>query len=219
MEIKIVDKHIEDGILTAVEFNFVAGNATQWAKKETNLPSNTTNSSLVELAKETPEYVELLANQPTAEEQIEQRANQSEQQAKQKMIESLTMIEIDKVRSLPDDQAISKAEFFPAYRIGRAYETDDRFYYPLDEKLYKVLQPHTSAIEWKPDEAVSLYVHVAPSGVIPNWVQPTGAHDAYQTGDIVMYNAQAWISKIDANTTVPDGDEPFNRYWEHYNII
>jgi len=48
------------------------------------------------------------------------------------------------------------------------------------------------------------------------WVQPTGAQDAYQTGDIVTYNGETWISKIDANTTVPDGDEPFNRYWEPY---
>lgn len=49
------------------------------------------------------------------------------------------------------------------------------------------------------------------------WIQPTGAHDAYQAGDIVTYEGQAWISKIDANTTVPDGDEPHNRYWEPYN--
>jgi len=30
----------------------------------------------------------------------------------------------------------------------------------------------------------------------------------------VQYDSQVWESKIDANTTVPDGDVPYNRYWD-----
>ena len=33
----------------------------------------------------------------------------------------------------------------------------------------------------------------------PDFVQPTGAHDAYQTGDIVNYNGVLYKSKIDNN--------------------
>jgi hypothetical protein len=47
----------------------------------------------------------------------------------------------------------------------------------------------------------------------PAWVQPTGAHDAYPIGARVTYAGQTWESKINANTTVPNGDVPFNRYW------
>jgi len=55
----------------------------------------------------------------------------------------------------------------------------------------------------------------------PVWVQPTGAHDAYEIGDRVHYptiNDGLWISKINANVTVPDGDIPYNRYWQPYSI-
>mgnify|MGYP000792956840 CR=1 FL=1 len=38
----------------------------------------------------------------------------------------------------------------------------------------------------------------------PDWVQPSGAHDAYNTGDIVNYNGTLYISLIDGNTWSPD---------------
>ena len=37
----------------------------------------------------------------------------------------------------------------------------------------------------------------------PEWVQPTGAHDAYQTGDHVMFEGQEYKSLIDGNTWSP----------------
>lgn len=38
----------------------------------------------------------------------------------------------------------------------------------------------------------------------PAWVQPTGAHDCYNTGDKVTYNGQHYVSKIDGNVWSPD---------------
>ena len=38
----------------------------------------------------------------------------------------------------------------------------------------------------------------------PDFVQPTGAYDAYQTGDIVNYNGVLYKSKIDNNVWSPD---------------
>jgi hypothetical protein len=37
----------------------------------------------------------------------------------------------------------------------------------------------------------------------PEWVQPTGAHDAYQTGDRVTFEGQVYESLIDANVWSP----------------
>ena len=45
----------------------------------------------------------------------------------------------------------------------------------------------------------------------PEWVQPTGAHDAYNTGDIVMYNGTAYRSLIDGNVWAPDA---YPQGWE-----
>ena len=39
---------------------------------------------------------------------------------------------------------------------------------------------------------------------VPGWVQPTGAHDAYQTGDKVLYNGTVYESLIDGNVWAPD---------------
>ena len=39
---------------------------------------------------------------------------------------------------------------------------------------------------------------------IPDYVQPTGAHDAYQKGDKVRYNGKVYESLIDGNVWAPD---------------
>ncbi len=38
----------------------------------------------------------------------------------------------------------------------------------------------------------------------PEWVQPTGAHDAYNTGDKVTYNGKHYTSLLDGNVWSPD---------------
>lgn len=39
---------------------------------------------------------------------------------------------------------------------------------------------------------------------VPAFIQPTGSHDAYQTGDRVIYNGQIYESTIDNNVWSPD---------------
>lgn len=48
----------------------------------------------------------------------------------------------------------------------------------------------------------------------PDFVQPSGAHDAYKTGDIVKYNGQLYKSKIDNNVWSPS---EYPAGWEVYN--
>ena len=38
----------------------------------------------------------------------------------------------------------------------------------------------------------------------PDWVKPTGAHDAYNIGDIVKYNGKLYQSTINGNVWAPD---------------
>ena len=39
---------------------------------------------------------------------------------------------------------------------------------------------------------------------IPDWVQPTGAHDAYMTGDKVRFKGEVYESLIDGNVWSPE---------------
>lgn len=107
---------------------------------------------------------------------------------------------------------------YPAYAVGVAYKTKEVFSYGVnsvgDPQLYQVLQDHTSSAEWTPDTAVSLYkaIGVSESGY-PEWVQPLGATDVYNTGDIVSYNGTLYISTIDGNVWSP---ESYPAGWEVY---
>ena len=38
----------------------------------------------------------------------------------------------------------------------------------------------------------------------PEWVQPTGAHNAYSNGDKITYNGKHYISTMDGNVWSPD---------------
>lgn len=101
------------------------------------------------------------------------------------------------------------ASVFPRYEVGKAYKAKDVFSYGEngvgDPQLYQVLQAHTSAAEWTPDATPSLYkaIGVTENGY-PEWVQPIGATDAYNTGDMVSYNGNVYRSLIDGNTWAPD---------------
>ena len=101
---------------------------------------------------------------------------------------------------------------YPAWSAGLSVITGQVYSY--NDQLYRTLQSHTTQADWTPDIVPALFALSMPPSVIAEWVQPTGAHDAYQLGDKVQYGGQIWISKINANVTVPDGDVPYNRYWE-----
>ena len=99
-----------------------------------------------------------------------------------------------------DKEALDNILAYPKWEAGKEYKKDFRLRY--EDTLYKVLQNHTSQSDWTPDKAVSLYVKVSIEE-FPEWVQPQGSHDAYNTGDKVSHNGQHWISKMDANVYEP----------------
>ena len=54
---------------------------------------------------------------------------------------------------------------------------------------------------WAP--GVSGWREVVSDGGVAAWVQPTGAHDAYQTGDRVTHNNKTWVSTHANNVWEP----------------
>ena len=111
----------------------------------------------------------------------------------------------------PDTQTEKMLEVptvFPVYQTGRAYKTRDIFRWGKnsvgDPQLWQVLQDHTSAEEWTPDTAVSLYkaIGMTEDGH-PEWVQPLGATDAYAKWDVVSHKDKLWQSDVDANVWEP----------------
>lgn len=112
-------------------------------------------------------------------------------------------------QSLTDEQAMEVATVYPKYEVGKAYKADEMFTYGTnavgDVQLYRVVQEHTSQEDWTPDATPALYTPIGLNDAgYPVWSQPTGAHDAYNTGDIVDYNGVLYKSLIDGNTYSPE---------------
>ena len=104
--------------------------------------------------------------------------------------------------SLDDTDALTAVELFEKWQDDATYEVGDRVRY--GETLYKCLIAHTSQSTWTPPDSPSLWVRVDdPSHEFPEWVQPTGATDAYNKGDKVSHNEKHWISDYDNNTWEP----------------
>ena len=89
--------------------------------------------------------------------------------------------------TMTDENALTAVELFPAWTVGKAYAVGDRVRF--NSTLYKCIQAHTAQADWTPDATPALWVAVS-LDEYPEWVQPTGAHDAYNTGDKVSYNGK-----------------------------
>ena len=103
--------------------------------------------------------------------------------------------------TLDDETALTGVELFPAWVVGKAYAVNDRAQY--NGTLYKCIQAHTSQSDWTPDATPALWKTVS-LDEYPEWVQPTGAHDAYNIGDKVTYNGQHYVCTSNGNVYAPD---------------
>ena len=103
--------------------------------------------------------------------------------------------------TLDDETALTGVELFPTWVIGKAYAVNDRAQY--NGTLYKCVQAHTSQSDWMPSATPALWKTVSVDEY-PEWVQPTGAHDAYNIGDKVTYNGQHYVCTSNGNVYAPD---------------
>ena len=101
---------------------------------------------------------------------------------------------------LPDEEAETVTALFPDWETDKAYAVGDRVKY--NGLLYRCVQAHTSQADWTPDVVPALWVRTS-TEEWPEWIQPTGAHDAYNKGDKVSHNEKHWVSDIDANVYEP----------------
>lgn len=111
--------------------------------------------------------------------------------------------------TLDDEQALVCVRLYRPWEVGKAYAVGDFLTYGVngvgDPQLYKVAQAHTSQADWTPNATPALYTAIGLDDEgYPVWAQPTGAHDAYNTGDVVNYNGVLYESLIDGNVYSPD---------------
>lgn len=110
--------------------------------------------------------------------------------------------------TMTDEEGLEYVDLFVNWGEGIAYAVGDRV--KFGDTLYKCVQAHTSQSDWTPDLTPALWTRVTVEEW-PEWVQPTGAQDAYMSGDKVTFQGQHYISLIDNNTWSPIA---YPRGWE-----
>lgn len=127
-------------------------------------------------------------------------------------------------QSLDNEKAMEVVAIYDPWQVNKSYSVGEYLTYGTNEvgdpQLYKVVQAHTSQADWTPDKVASLYdaVGLDASGH-PVWSQPTGAHDAYNKGDIVNYNGTLYESTIDGNVYSPDAYPAGWAVFEDYEFV
>ena len=102
---------------------------------------------------------------------------------------------------MSDEAALDSIELIAPWRIKEYVKVGERRRF--NGVLYKCVQAHTTQADWTPDITPALWVAVSIEEY-PEWVQPTGAHDAYNIGDKVTYNGNRYVCAVDGNVYAPD---------------
>lgn len=104
--------------------------------------------------------------------------------------------------ALSDEDAMKFQILFPEFQPGVEYNEGDRVVY--NGRFYKVVQGHLSQEDWNPEAAASIFARIGnPAEEFPEFIQPTGAHDAYAAGDKVTFEGAKYESLMDANIYSP----------------
>lgn len=94
------------------------------------------------------------------------------------------------------------ASLFPSWETGTVYAPMQivRF----ENELFQIMQGHTSQSDWTPSTVPALYKKIGfTEDGVTIWVQPQGAHDAYQMADVVSFDGQIWESTANNNVWQP----------------
>lgn len=103
------------------------------------------------------EYVPPTPEPPTAEEEIEAAAYGTRQRLMTMMFEESITSKINTYK-LTDKEALSVKELYPEWTEGIEVKAGEK--YGLNEKLYQVVQAHTTQDNWRPNRLSSLWVEV-----------------------------------------------------------
>lgn len=111
---------------------------------------------------------------------------------------------------------------FPIWNAGEDYKVGDRVRY--EDILYRVLQAHTSQLDWTPDKVPALYARLRSSQDeegdkqgIEEWEQPT-AENPYQKGDRVKHLDRFWESLVDGNVWEPTDQTAALNLWKQITL-
>lgn len=108
--------------------------------------------------------------------------------------------------TITEADALDNAGMFPLWADNIGQKAEEMSYWRHGDRLWRVNkgQGHVIQADWAPGVASALFSAVAdPSEEWPEWIQPTGTHNAYAKGAKVTHSGKRWVSTADGNTWEP----------------
>ena len=120
-----------------------------------------------------------------------------------KSVSSIVFVQMSQDGTLDDVTISEHSEMFPSWdenwtgKAGTILRDED--------KLYRSIHDITNVAQnTKPSETPSMWTQIGdPTEEYPEWVQPIGAHDAYEIDDKVSHNDKYWVSTVNGNVWEP----------------
>jgi hypothetical protein len=81
------------------------------------------------------------------QEQIEKVNKQADVAYSYLDIQVLKKLLADKIEAINETEALEYRTLYKPYRVGITLEQNERFYYPLNDKLYRVISAHTTQLD------------------------------------------------------------------------
>lgn len=119
---------------------------------------------------------------------------------------SIAFVSLAEAGQIDDVTATENVSQFSLWAFPVQYTEGQIRIDPLDGNLYRVNkgQGHTSQEGWNPSLTPAMWSKIGdPAEEWPEWSQPLGAHDTYNTGDKVSHNGKRWTSDVDGNVWEP----------------
>ena len=108
-----------------------------------------------------------------------------------------------KINKMYIESAITEEQKTELDNLARVYVNAENSYAPWQEQINNIyteldsIKSRLTVLEGteEPAEPVEEY---------PEYIQPTGSHDAYNTGDKITYNGKKYVCKMDGCVWNPD---------------
>lgn len=124
--------------------------------------------------------------------------------------------------SVDDEEAIRIPDLMPLWNSGEEYHVGDRVRYGAH--VYRILQSHTSQLDWTPDIVPALYAQLrtsqeqaADNQGIDEWEQPS-AENPYSAGDRVLHGGVIYESLVDGNVWEPTSQTEALSLWKRIDL-
>lgn len=112
-----------------------------------------------------------------------------------------------KINKMYIESAITEEQKAELDNLARENAKAENSYAPLQEQIeniYSELANIKSRLNNLEQEGQEEPTEPSETDEYPEYIQPTGAHDAYNTGDKITYNGKKYVCKMDGCVWNPD---------------